>query len=237
MPLLDINQFRWIIPTALFIVLLLQLLYLTLLSRIPKSRELHEPLPVLPPVQSYAPAQEYRPVPVQVMPTTTSPIMQQSVSAPPTATQASAVVEPQPLASLRTSPAIAPVPAPTTRTGGVGKFIILAGVEGLSEMALPSRDFAIGRFYSPENEILVGLDEKSVSRKHARFTADEAIREYYLKDTSSSFGTFLLLNGQFEQLTANAQERVYNEDVVRFGNVVTVRLLLPCETRGAVTSL
>jgi hypothetical protein len=230
----DINQFRWIVPTALFIVLLLQLLYLAFLSRIPKLRELREPAPQFPPVQSYAPTQEYRAV--QPMPTAPAPVMQQA--APPPPVQAAPVMpEQQPLASLRTATATTPAVAPQPRTGGVGKFIILAGVEGLSEMALPAKDFAIGRFYSPENEILVGLDEKSVSRKHARFTADEAIREYYLKDTSSSFGTFLLINGQFEQLTANTQERVYNEDVVRFGNVVTVRLLLPCETRGAVTSL
>ncbi len=67
--------------------------------------------------------------------------------------------------------------------------------------------------------------------------ASSPIREYYLKDTSSSFGTFILVNGQFEQIPANTQERVYNEDVVRFGNVVTVRLLLPAETRSAVTNL
>lgn len=104
-------------------------------------------------------------------------------------------------------------------------------------MAIPAKEFTIGRFYNPENDILIGLDERSVSRKHARFIADDTTREYYIKDTASSFGTFLLINGQFEQLAANVQERVYNEDVIRFGNIVTVRLILPIETRGTVTSL
>jgi pSer/pThr/pTyr-binding forkhead associated (FHA) protein len=85
--------------------------------------------------------------------------------------------------------------------------------------------------------VLVALDEKSISRRHATFICDEPIREYYLKDLNSSFGTSVLINGAFEKLTPDKQERIYNEDVVQFGNVVTVRLLLPCETRASMTSL
>lgn len=230
---IDFTQLRWIVPTALAFVLLLQLLYLSILSRTPKLREVSQPQPVLPPVQAYMPAQEMRVTPV----TTAAP----TLSAAPVAPAMPSMPEAQPLASLRSAPppapAALPTAAPVARASGIGKLIVLAGVEGISEIALPAREFLIGRFYSPENEILVGLDEKSVSRKHARYVSDEVVREYYLVDTSSSFGTFLLINGQFEQLGANVQERIYNEDVVRFGNVVTVRLLLPCETRGAVTSL
>lgn len=231
---IDLNQLRWIVPTALACVLLIQILYLGILSRVPKPREVNQPPLVLPPVQAYMPVQEVRVQPAAVA-------MPSAAPSPSTAAPAPVMPDPQPLASMRppaaTAAPSAPVAAPVARSGGIGKLIVLAGVEGVSEIALPAKEFSIGRFYSPENDILVGLDEKSVSRKHCRFLSDEAIREYYLKDTSSSFGTFLLINGQFEQLAANVQERLYNEDVVRFGNIVTVRLLLPCETRGAVTSL
>lgn len=240
----DPQAFRWIIPAALAIVLLLQLLVLAFLSRVPREREPRQPSgPILPPVRDYnpPPGMDFRPPP---------PGLQNPPNIPPPPAAQIQEMPPQPLASLRTTqtaPAAssplssapsAPPPAPAARSsGGVGKFIVLAGLDSVAEIPFPAKEFAIGRFYSPENDILVGLDEKSVSRKHARFIADESIREYYLKDTSSSFGTFILVNGKFEQIPAHTQERVYNEDVVRFGNVVTVRLLLPAETRSAVTNL
>lgn len=113
-----------------------------------------------------------------------------------------------------------------------GKFIILAGLSGIKEIPLPSSDFAVGRFVNEEHGVTMAMDEKSVSRKHAVFTADEAIREYYLMDTGSTYGTFINKNGRFEQLPANIQMRVYNEDIVQFGSNIRVRLLLPCETRA-----
>ncbi|XWX02519.1 FHA domain-containing protein [Aggregatilineales bacterium SYSU G02658] len=232
-PTIDLEQLRWTVPVALGVVLLIQLLYLAVLSRIPRQREAVQPPPVLPSVQPYTPASAPS-VP------TTSP---QPMSAPPVPSAAPpAPVMPSASSSTMPAPApAAPLPsaaaAPAVAGGPRGKFVVLAGIEGVSEIAIPAKEFTIGRFYNPENDILIGLDERSISRKHARFIVDESTREYYIKDTASSFGTFLLINGQFEQLAANVQERVYNEDVVRFGNVVTVRLILPIETRGTVTSL
>ncbi len=131
-----------------------------------------------------------------------------------------------------------PVAAPRM-SSAVGKFIVLSGLaeNQAKDMAFPSAEFAIGRFISPENNVLIALDEKSISRKHAVLTCDEATREYYLKDTNSSFGTSVMINGVFEQLTPEKQERLYNEDVIQFGNVVTVRVLIPSETRASMTSL
>lgn len=226
----DFEQLRWIIPVTLGIVLLIQLVYLAFLSRIPKARETAPPPPVLPPVQPYTPPPVAAPAPPVVSTAPPAPVMPSaSVSSAP----AAAAIPPAPVSA--TAPTIA-TPRPAA-SAGLGKMLVLAGVEGVSEIALPAKEFTIGRFYNPENDILIGLDERSVSRKHARFIVDDSTREYYLKDTASSFGTFLLINGQFEQLAANVQERVYNEDVIRFGNVVTVRLILPIETRGTVTNI
>jgi pSer/pThr/pTyr-binding forkhead associated (FHA) protein len=224
---LDPNQYRWIIPLTLFILLLLQLLYIAILSRLPKEREERQPAnPYFPPVRDYnpLPTAPLTPTP-SVQPTAVAPVQSSRPApapayTPPTPTQTPAPTAPRPASG-----------------GNLGKMVVLTGIENLTDVPIPAKEFGIGRFYSPESDVLVGLDEKSISRKHARFMSDEGVREYYIKDTSSSFGTFLLINGQFQQLTANHQERVYNEDVLRFGNVVTVRLQIPCETRSAVTML
>jgi len=228
----DISQLRRIVPVALVVVLLIQVLYLAFLSRIPKMREAVQPPPVIPPVQPYMPPST--PVYAPAAPTAPPKI---PVVPPPAPAAALASSIPAPAAPSATAQPTAPAPAAPARSAGIGKFVILTGVEGVSEIAIPAKEFTIGRFYSPENDILIGLDERSISRKHARFIADDSVREYFLKDTASSFGTFLLINGQFEQLAPNMQERIYNEDVVRFGNIVTIRLILPIETRGSVTSL
>lgn len=131
-----------------------------------------------------------------------------------------------------------PVAAPRM-SAAVGKFIVLSGLpeNHPKDMAFPSAEFVIGRFLSPENNVLIALDEKSISRRHAVLTCDEATREYYLRDTNSSFGTSIMINGVFEPLTPEKQERIYNEDVIQFGNVVTVRVLIPSETRASLTNL
>jgi pSer/pThr/pTyr-binding forkhead associated (FHA) protein len=230
---IDLDNLRWAVPVALGVVLLIQLLYLAVLSRIPRQRETVQPPPVLPSVQPYTPiTAPTAPAPTPAMPTPPVPS-----AAPPAPIMPSVSSAPSAPPAAPVTPPPAPAAAPSASSGIRGKFVILAGVDGVSEIAIPAEEFTIGRFYNPENDILIGLDERSISRKHARFIVDEGVREYYIKDTASSFGTFLLINGQFEQLAANVQERVYNEDVVRFGNVVTVRLILPIETRGTVTSL
>ncbi len=131
-------------------------------------------------------------------------------------------------------------PAPNYSAAPVvsaGKMVLLSGLPNLTEIPLPNNNFGIGRFYHPENNILVALDDKSISRRHATFTGDDNLREYHLTDTSSSYGTSIRKDNQFQLLTPGKRERVYNEDVVQFGNTVTVRFVLPGDTRAAATRL
>lgn len=118
-----------------------------------------------------------------------------------------------------------------------GKIVVMSGLGRRSEINLPASDFLIGRFHNPEQEVLVALDDKSISRRHCRFVGDDTLFKYYLMDVGSSFGTFIQLEGQFERLASNRQTRIYNEDVVKFGNNVTVRFMLLGDTRAAVTQL
>ncbi|MBL8116408.1 MAG: FHA domain-containing protein [Anaerolineae bacterium] len=125
---------------------------------------------------------------------------------------------------------------PTPRIGS-SRMIVLGGLPGQKEIPIPGNNFGIGRFYSPESNILVAMDEKSVSRRHAIFMGDEALGEFYLTDTNSSYGTAVRKDNNFEVLTPGQRERIYNEDVVQFGNNVTVRFVLPSATRAAVTRM
>lgn len=238
---LDVTFLIWLVPLWLFIMALFQLFYLAMLNYAPTRKEAPPPSSPIMPVQ-YVPAQNVPvPQPVSVQPGSMSmpaapmqPIMPgQPVPPNQSIMPGQMVPVPQYQQMMVDSP-----PAPRTGTGGaVGKMIVLAGLDTMREISLPSPSFFIGRFYSPEANVLVALDEKSISRRHAAFICDEPIREYYLKDLNSSFGTAVLINGAFEKLTPDKQERIYNEDVVQFGNMVTVRLLLPCETRASMTSL
>ncbi|MBC7811087.1 MAG: FHA domain-containing protein [Burkholderiales bacterium] len=210
-----ISQYIWTVPVALALIAVYQILYLIWLAKAPTRKETPRPTsPIMPSIG--APMREsLAPVPQQVQ-------------------------RPAPMMDAGRTVAAAPALAAQNfarPTESVGKLIVMGGLKDRSEIALPSENFSVGRFYNPGNNILIAMDEKSVSRKHANFICDERIREYYLVDTHSSFGTFIMLNGFFEQLPPNKQERIYNEDIVRFGNAVTVRLVLPCETRAAMTRL
>ncbi len=118
---------------------------------------------------------------------------------------------------------------------GQGKMVVVSGLPGQKEMPIPGNNFGIGRFYSPENNILVAFDEKSISRRHAIFMGDDSLGEFYMTDTNSSYGTSVRKESKFELLTPGQRERIYNEDVVQFGNGVTIRFLLPSATRAAAT--
>jgi len=122
-------------------------------------------------------------------------------------------------------------PSGITDHGATGKFVVMTGLAQNRELRLPGGEFGIGRFMNPEHNIIMNIDEKSISRQHATFAADEALREYYLTDTSSTYGTYLMQGGRSEKLPPNTPVRVYNEDVVQFGSKVRVRLVLPTETR------
>lgn len=115
------------------------------------------------------------------------------------------------------------------------KFVVLNGLPNVSEIELPANEFGIGRFYAPDKDIHVALDERSVSRRHAMFIANPVDAEYFLIDTHSSYGTSLRRGERFEALTPGQEVRVYNGDVVQFGSVVTVRLALPGDTRAHAT--
>jgi len=123
---------------------------------------------------------------------------------------------------------------PAVRIGS-GKMVVVSGLPGQKDIPIPGNNFGIGRFYGPENNILVAFDEKSISRRHAIFMGDESLGEFYLTDTNSSYGTSLRKENKFELLTPGQRERIYNEDVVQFGNNVTIRFLLPSATRAAAT--
>jgi hypothetical protein len=107
---------------------------------------------------------------------------------------------------------------------------VLEGLQGVSEIRLPEPSFGIGRFYSPDEQILVALDDRSISRRHAYFTTEN--NEYYLLDMNSSYGTSVLVRGSYQDLIPGSKERVFNDDVVRFGKTVKVRLRLAGASRS-----
>lgn len=117
------------------------------------------------------------------------------------------------------------------------KMVIMSGIPGGGEMELPGNQFVIGRFYNPSAQVLIALNERSISRRHALFRANPALREYYLSDAGSSYGTSIRKGDRFELITPGQEERIYNGDVVQFGMTVTARFVLPGSTRGGVTQI
>jgi hypothetical protein len=151
------------------------------------------------------------------------------------ARQPSAPIMPTTPGGISTSvPSYATNPPNAARTV-IGKVTILSGLPP-KEIPLPGGNFGIGRFYNPEQNVQVAMDEKSISRRHAAFTSNDLLHEYYLTDNGSSYGTSIQRNNQFEPLKPGQPERIYNEDVVQFGNVVRVRFILPTDRRGTNTT-
>ncbi len=118
-----------------------------------------------------------------------------------------------------------------------GKINVVSGLVGVSDITLPGSSFVIGRFYHPETNTMVALDEKSISRRHAQFNGDDLLKTYTLTDLNSTYGTALRRDGKFEPIQPGQQVRIYNEDVVQFGSMVTVRFTLPGDTRADATQL
>lgn len=114
-----------------------------------------------------------------------------------------------------------------------GKMVVLNGLPNNDDIPLPNNSFIIGRYYHPENNIHVALDEKSISRRHASFQGDDTRREYTLTDTNSSYGTALHVGDKLQPLPPGQKFRIYNGDVIQFGQAVTVRFVLPGEGRPA----
>jgi hypothetical protein len=201
-----------------------------------------QPYPQQMPAQGYGYAPQPYPqqrVPMPQQPAPQAP-MQPATRAPmPTAPATPVPVTPvpaSPAAPATNQPAAAKQAAKPAPQNTAMKFVVLGGVNS-GDIALPSNEFVIGRFYAPESNVFVAFDEKSVSRKHAQFQASPAYSEYFLTDTFSSYGTYIMVDDKFQQLTPNQPERLYNEDIIRFGNHVRVRVLLPTETRASTTRL
>jgi hypothetical protein len=229
--LININQWLWIFPATLLIIAFLQILYILALRLTlePTSKSAPPPKPVkmpgaqtmettkaVPTLYGGGYAEKKTSQPPVVMPT---PVPQTQYMPPPSTGFGSQPSQ----------------PGASTQLESVKKFVILSGVQEPAEITFPSSNFGIGRYYNLESNIVAALDEKSVSRKHAVFIGDDKLKVYYVMDTNSSYGTFLLIDDRFEPLTPGTNERVYNEDVLQFGNSVKVRIILPCETRSSTT--
>lgn len=117
------------------------------------------------------------------------------------------------------------------------KMVILSGLPNAPEVPLPSGAFAIGRFYNPGQQVMVALNERSISRRHALVRTAPSLNEYYLSDAGSSYGTSIRKGDQFVAIAPGQEQRLYDGDVVRFGMTVTVRFVLPGDSRAAETQV
>ncbi len=189
---MDVSQFIWIIPLALLIVALLQVIYWIVLAL------------------------------------TAGPHAQRAVRQP------TSPVMPSNPGGINTSLPGYATQAPSARTV-IGKMVIVSGLPP-KEIPIPGGNFNIGRFYNPEQNVQVAVDEKSISRRHASFTSNDLLHEYYLTDNGSSYGTSIQRGNQFEALKSGQPERLYNEDVVQIGSIVRVRFMLPTDKRNTTTN-
>lgn len=211
---MEINSALWVVPIVLFIVTVLLLLSLAYLNYAPVRKEA---------VPQSAPRRA-KPITNAGNPVVLTP--QPPAYVPP----------PQPVPPPYVPPPQPMRPPDATELETMGKMVIVGGLDP-REIPLPSAQFTVGRFYSPENNVLVALDEKSVSRKHAVLRIAAQGREYYIQDVGSTYGTHLIAEGRIDRLQSGKDERVYNQDVIQFGSAVRVQLVLPCETRSAITQL
>lgn len=89
---------------------------------------------------------------------------------------------------------------------------------------LKAGECIIGRVLSPKHNVMIGLSERSVSGRHAHFTARNG--QYYLRDTSTN-GTYVMRQGKEIPLPTGQDFQLYDGDVVRFGMVVRTTFNLP----------
>jgi hypothetical protein len=210
---MELATYLWIIPALLGVIFVLLLLQLIILAILPKGK--HDDTAT---VRSSAPVMS-------------APAPAPSPVAPPAPTYGAPPAQPMGFGSPPPAPAFAP-PA-----DGIARVAIIAGLPP-QDYPLPGNMFAIGRFYQPDQNVLIGLDEKSVSRRHAQFRANPATREFFVQDLGSSYGTFVIsTDGTTNRLQPSREERVYNGDILQIGNAVRLRLLLPSDSRSAVTQL
>lgn len=169
-----------------------------------------------------SPAESAQPARPQTPVAQAAPPPQQPVYAPP----------PQPTYAPPPQPAYAP-----PKVEGMGRVAVLSGVPQLGEYAITAPTFYVGRFVAADQQVMIGLDEKSVSRKHLMVRSTPA-HEYFVSDAGSTFGSSLIsADGTMTRMTPGKEERIYNGDIVQLGNAVRLRFMLPTEMRSSVTQL
>lgn len=244
---LDLFQIIWLIAGLLFVIVIFQILYLVFLSWLPAQRERTQHAEVSPRAAASQQAFE-NPTVNNLFPHATPynnmvPATNQQVGTKP---KPMSFQTPMQSAPSHATPILTPVPQPRgvnvphSNPGGsldVRKLIVMAGLPEQLEINLPGNEFGIGRFYNQERRVLVMFDEKSISREHTFFNFNGSLNQFFLTDKSSSYGTYVLIGEQFEPLTPEKPERIFNGDVVQFGNVVRVQFILPGETRASTTQL
>ncbi|HYO87521.1 MAG TPA: FHA domain-containing protein [Candidatus Limnocylindrales bacterium] len=138
------------------------------------------------------------------------------------------------------APAYAPPPQPAyaaPKVEGLGRVAVIAGAAPLGEYPIAMTSFYIGRFVAADQQVMIGLDEKSVSRRHLMVRSTPA-KEYFVSDAGSTFGSSIISSdGTMTRMTAGKEERIYNGDIVQLGNAAQVRFILPTEMRSSVTQL
>lgn len=138
------------------------------------------------------------------------------------------------------APAYAPPPQPAyaaPKVEGLGRVAVIAGAAPLGEYPIAMPTFYIGRFVAADQQVMIGLDEKSVSRRHLMVRSTPA-KEYFVSDAGSTFGSSIISSdGTMTRMTAGKEERIYNGDIVQLGNAAQVRFILPTEMRSSVTQL
>lgn len=274
---MDIITILYAVAGALFIIVLLQIVYLAFLNALPTRRRERgnravapsapsgSPFAEMPPSAGAAPPVRMLNTPMQDTPNGGQPTY--AAPAPPAVVHNMPTSQPTPAPSAASSrrssgssaasaaPVAAPTPAytpvmmpapppivpvpnlPQNESAGARKMSVLSGLPELFEINLPGNEFGIGRFFNQEKKVLVFFDEKSVSREHALFAYNAQLDQHFITDKSSSYGTYVLVDNKFEPLSPERPERIFNGDVVQFGNVVKVRFLLPGETRASMTAL
>jgi len=129
-------------------------------------------------------------------------------------------------------------PQPETTALGevIPKMTMLNHPKGKKEIKLPNTpSYGMGRFYNREYNILIALDERSISRRHAVLSRDASSNQYFLTDTNSSYGSAIQRGETFTPMTPGEEERIYHNDIVQFGRSLTVQFTLPGPTRQSVT--
>jgi hypothetical protein len=137
------------------------------------------------------------------------------------------------------APRAAPAPAPVRQApppSAAPALAIIGGPEAGRQVPIPADSFGIGRYENPESNVAVGLEERSVSRSHAFIRFDPASRQYFVQDLGSTYGTFVMVDGQPRKLVPGREERIYNQDILQFGSLVQARITLPIEMRPSAGS-